>query len=75
MNQTKQISLAEILDSVRAYPLSKDDMLRLNAVYSVDIDFLSEGERAVIYYEQKEYWFTRDIKDGLYNFKMEVNKQ
>ena len=71
MNQTKQISLAEILDSVRAYPLSKDDMLRLNAVYSVDIDFLSEGERAVIYYEQKEYWFTRDVKDGLYNFKME----
>ena len=73
--ETQKPTLIEILDSVRAYPLSYDDMLRLTAVYGVDLDFLSDGERAVIYYENKEYYFTRDVKDGLYNFKMEVKKE
>ena len=71
----RQQELAEILNSVKVFPLSHEDLIRLVENYGIDVNFHDDNERAVIYYDNSEYHFGLNLKTNLYEFKMEVGKE
>ena len=75
MEYAKEKSLAEILDSMRMFPLSKFDLLRITERYGVDLNFNDDKEisMAIIFYDNQEYHF--ELKQDKLYYYMEVKNE